>query len=591
MLGSEPQRAPRPRRASRLGPMGWLLVAMLGGYVLVTVVFFVILSTQGAYLPILLVVFLTYDFLVYLLYFWIAVYLVVELQLWRRTGNRGHLLQFLGALLVLAPISWGLVTSLSSFVSRILSPAYLVLSTVEFACLVVGLAMALYGYSHRGYHARDVDLYRNVVVRAGEKIGLLTDGYSTRVFETHYEGFPGDSVRARADEYAVRFQRAGFLLSHHTDATGITIYPITYTGVGGFRLVTAFAHLYRLWRRPERLTWVRVHWDGDVRVHISPEDYARIKRPVAHHVLCAGVADAVVGSLLAYAGGQESAAVQAFLGPEPVRGPADLRLPKAQGDRAAWGAIGLAVALLVAGTGAALAVDFVRPPGPTLSIQDVRWTPAHPVGGQPITVLANLSGPTNPFAYSPVFSLLIWAYYNDSVFGAQFFNNIQGNLYGARLGAFPNGTEVTFMIQGYTTTPDSGPVYAASPAFVLDVGTVRRGGPSGLTIGGPNLQVNAYGGGLFSAWINSTAPVETAQILFSGYFTYTDAQGPESGSIQVLGWNLTGSQSSYTFSAPGGVFGPLTAEHVHAVVWYKFVARDTSWNTATTPMLTFEVNR
>lgn len=591
MLESELQALPHPRQRSRLGPMGWLLVAMIGGYALVTAAFYAAIVTQGGSFPILIAFILAYDFVVYLIYFWIAVYLVVELQLWRRMRNEGHLLQWLGALLVLAPISWGLVTSLSPDMFVMFTTAGLVLLALELVAFAAGLAMALYGYTHRRFHANDVDLYRNVVVRAGEKIGLLTDGYSTRVYETHYEGFPTEVVRARAEEYAARFQQAGFLLSHRTDATGITIYPITYTGVGGFRLVTAFAHLYRLWRKPDRLTWVRVDWTGDVRVHISPEDYARIKRPVAHHVLCAGVADAVVGSLLVYVSGQETAAVEGLLGPDLARGPEDLRLPAPRGARTAWMAIGLAVALLVAGTGAALSLGIFGAPLPSVSIQDVRWRPTNPVGGEPIYVYANVTVPSPGFMYDFQLSLLIWTYYNDSSFGARYFNNIEGNLYGAWLGTYPNGTEAAFIIQASSMQAGSGTTFTASSPHVVDVGTVHRGGPSGLSIGGPSFTTTTFGDGLFGAWINSTAPIETAQVLFSGYYTYSGSQGSGSGGVQVLAWNLSASGSHYTYAAPAGVFGPFTSDHFHLVLWYAFVARDTTWNTATTMFFTYEVNR
>ena len=591
MLVSESQRRARPRRRSRLGPVGWLLVLMFGGYLALALAFEWLVYGGTGTLPLLFAAFLAYDLVVYLVYFWIAVYLVIELQLWWHTRNQGHLLQLLGALLVLAPISWGLITTASRGFYSFFSPTGIALYLLEFASLVAGVAMALYGYTHRGYHANDVDLYRNVVVRAGEKIGLLTDGYSTRVYETHYDGFPEESVRTLADEYATRFQQAGFLLSHRMDPAGVTLYPITYTGVGGFRLITAFTHLYRLWRKPDRLTWVRVEWTGDVRVHISPEDYARIKRPVAHHVLCAGVADAVVGSLLAYVHGQEAAAVQSLLGPEPATRPADLRLPRLQGNRAGWVAVGMAVALLVAGTGAALSVDILGPPQPSFSIRDVRWTPANPVGGQAIYVYANLTGPSDPLAFGAQFSLLIWAYYNDSTFGARYFNNIQGNLYGAWLGTYPNGTEVTFMIQGSAMGSGSGTAFAASSPYVVDVGTVRHGGASGLSIGGPSVSVSADGSGTFGAWINSSAPIETAQVLFSGYYTYSGTQGSGGGGVQVLALNLTASGSHYTYSPPAGVLGPSTADHLHLVLWYGFVARDTTWNTAHSVFLTYEVNR
>ena len=588
MLGSRWPDAPRPRRRSKLGPVGWFLLLMLGGYALVTALFYWLMTAQGEMFPLLFVVFIAYDFVIYLVYFWIGVYFVVELQLWRHTRNEGHLLQFLGALLVLAPISWGLITSGTSNLYGMFSPAGLALILLEFVSLAVGTGMALYGYYHPPFRANDVDLYRNVVVRSGERIGLLTDGYSTRVYETRYEGFPGDAVRARADEYATRFQRAGFLLFHRTDATGVTLYPITYTGVGGFRLITAFVHLYRLWRKPDRLTWVRLDWTGDVQVHISPEDYERIKRPVAYHALCAGVADAVVGSLLAYVDGREAAAVQGLLVAEPARRRTDLRLPPTKPGREAWMAIGVAIVILVAGVGLAVGVDFVSVTQPRFSIEGVYWQPAHPVGGQNINLFANLTG-LEPFS-GPLqnFGVTIWAYYNDSLFGARYLAQISGDLYGTRLGAFPNGTEVTFLLLA-SQSSGSGTVFAASPAYVLRVGTVRTGG-SQLTVEAPTARLGSLGDAVFGAWINSTLPLDTMEVLYSGYYTYSGDQGSGSGGIGIAGVNLTGPGPHYTVGVPLFPYGYLSGQHAHIVIWYKIVARDTHWNTASSPLLTYEVD-
>ena len=141
--GGARARRPRPRRRSKLGPVGWFLLLMLGGYALVTALFYWLMTAQGEMFPLLFVVFIAYDFVIYLVYFWIGVYLVVELQLWRHTRNEGHLLQFLGALLVLAPISWGLSPSAPSNRYGIFGPAGLALSLLDFVSFSVGAGMSL----------------------------------------------------------------------------------------------------------------------------------------------------------------------------------------------------------------------------------------------------------------------------------------------------------------------------------------------------------------------------------------------------------------------------------------------------------------
>ncbi len=577
-----------PRRRSHLGPVGWLLVAMIVGYLFVTAAFYWLFSAGSPSFMLVFAVYLVYAFALYFLYFWIAIYFVVELALWRHTRNRGHLLQCLGGLLILAPISWDIAATSAMNVEMMFSPVGIALVLLGIVSLGVGIAFAMFGYTHRAYHANDVDLYRNVVVRAGERIGLLTDGYSTRVFETRYEGFPSELVRARADEYAARFQRAGFLLFHEMDGTGLTLYPVAYTGVSGLRIATAFAHLYRLWRHPDRLTWVRVEWSGAVKVHISPQDYARIRRPVAHHVLCAGVADAVVGSLMAFANGDETAAVQGLLGPEAVRGREELRLapPKAGAVEAV--VVGIALVLLVAGSGAALYVNFakVTPPGP--SITDVHWDPVRPAAGQNITLYANLT--QTGFYAGPLesFNAVVWAYYNDSLYGAKPMAQIQGNEYGARLGMFPEGTELTVQLYAVQMAGAANG-YSASPGYVIDVGTVHRDVATGPSIENPTFRWDASGQGMFGVWINSTAPIDTALVLFAGSYTYTSGQGSGSGGLGPTGMNLTHSGSYYTLTVPAYAVGPPYASSGHTVLWYKFVVRDANWNVASTEFLTAEV--
>src|SRR2546427_11939535 len=172
--------------------------------------------------------------------------------------------------------------------------------------------------------------------------------------------------------------RAGLMLSWSLDDEGVTFYPMTYTGVGGFHLWTAFKHLYWLSRKPERLTWVRIAWDGSAKVHISPYDYERISRPVAYHLLCAGVGDALVSSLVAFAGGDASGAIVRLLGQRGEERSATTRLVRPETDRLAKFAAILTAALLVTGLGASIAAGVLSPEREGIRITNVYWTPPSP---------------------------------------------------------------------------------------------------------------------------------------------------------------------------------------------------------------------
>src|SRR5881397_2473617 len=212
---------------------------------------------------------------------WIGIYGVIEYTLWRTTRNPGHRLQYLGVALLLLPLSYTYIMLFLGGFSATLSVFGLIALAVGGISWIAGLGFSLYGYYHRGYRAGDIDLYRNVVVREGERIEELTDGYSTRIFSTRYDELVKPPMRAAAKAYALAMGRAGLILSSVEDDEGVTFYPMTYTGVGGFHLWTALKHLYWLSRKPDRLTWIRVAWEGSVKVHISPYDYERISRPVA----------------------------------------------------------------------------------------------------------------------------------------------------------------------------------------------------------------------------------------------------------------------------------------------------------------------
>ncbi len=559
-------------------PVLWLfIVELVFGLVLVPLVFFV--SPLTLSLPFLLTF-----VAVYALYFWIAFYGLVEFELWRRMRNLGHMYQFLGSVLIVVPVLWNYLPSLLGLQTLSYGPVIVIVQAATSASGGTGLVMALYGYYHEPFHARDVDLYRNVVVRAGERLDVLTDGYSTRIFETRYEGLPSEALRAGAEAYARRFEQGGFFLAHHADDEAITLYPVAYAGLGTFRWGAALRHLYRLARQPGRLTWIRVEWSETVRVHISPDDYRRIRRPVAHHLLCTAVADAVVGSLLAFTRGDEPGAVATLLGPDRIRSPRQLRLPGRVEARDARILVAFAAILLVTGVaGTAFSVIGVQNP---YSISNVRWSPDRPVPGQTFQVYATLTSLEAP-TLGDVFELIWWSYFGTASAawppssGVVSLQPYQGNEYAATLGPFANDTEVAFVaaieVQGTLTTK-----LIQSPAYAVDIGTVIHGGPSGLSLSSPQLVRTSIDSGVtLGVWINSTAPLVVAQVLVAGTFAYSFLNGGGSYGLGSLVYNLTPSGGYYSMDFPPGTLIPVGYTHLTGTLDYMFVAQDATGNAVT----------
>ncbi len=531
---------------------------------------------------------------IYLLYFWIAFYAFVEFQLWRRMRNLGHLYQFLGGLLIVTPILWGYLPLLLGLPTVSFGLLSAILQALTSAAATTGLVMALYGYYHVPFHARDVDLYRNVVVRAGERLDLLTDGYSTRIFETRYEGFPSESLRAIAGGYARRFQEGGFYLAHRLDDRGITLYPVAYTGVGAFRWGTALRHLYHLARQPDRLTWIRVEWSGTVRVHISPEDYARIRRPVAHHLLCNAVADAAVGSFLAYVRGDEAGAVAALLGVDHIRGPHQLRMPGREERRDARILVVFATVLLVGGiAGTGFSVYAAEYP---YAVTDLHWSPTQPLAGQTFQVYATLLS-LQSIGPADYFELMWWAYFGPTSMawpptsGEVNFQPYQGDVYTASLGPFANGTEVTFIAavthQGMSTAR-----LFQSPPGVVDIGPVVRGGTSGLTLADPGLvHPSSDSGTTLGVWMNSSAPITVAEVFATGLLAWTFANGAGTSWFTPSIFNLTASGGYYSAYFDPNTLMPAGYTHLSGTLDFEFVAQDTTGNTATTSLIVIQFDQ
>lgn len=531
-------------------------------------------------------------FLSWLIVFWILLYLAVEFQLWRKTRNVGHRLQFVGALLVVTAPLYMWIPLLLGGLAAAFSIAGTISLMLFYVSLFMGIVFALYGYYYLGFRAGDIDLYRNVVVREGEKITELTDGYSDRVFTVRYDDLSGANVKSVAKTYATTLGKAGLLLGHELDEKGITLYPVTYTGLGQLRVWTVLVHLYWFAKKPERLTWVRVEWDGRALVHLSPYDYARISRPVAYHSLCVAVADAIVMSLLAFSKSDISASITVLLGESYRPAKRVVRIPSPAAERMGLAVTVLAMLIIIAGMSSALASAVLSPMRQSPAITDIRWVPQNPSSGENVDVYATLSG-GNEF-FSPVYSfeVIVFAYFNETRVCGVDMRHIEGDSYGARLGSFPEGTELAFFFHadvqrfGIFGSEDFN---LFSEPRVLTIGQVQKNGSSDLSVGDVTHEIGPLGSTTFSVEIDSLAQIETAKLLVTRFHTYSSETGSGSG-FRAESHNLTKLDDFYQTEV-FRLMEPVQGDNFHIIVFYKVVVRDTTWNTGSSELLRLEVIR
>src|SRR3989442_1044017 len=108
-----------------------------------------------------------------------------------------------------------------------------------FVAFVCGCVLALAGYYYPGFRAGEIDLYRNVVVREGERIERLTNAFSDRPFAVHYDGLPPKDAASAVQDWARTMAKAGLLLGHRTTPEGTVVYLVPWTGLAALRSGTA----------------------------------------------------------------------------------------------------------------------------------------------------------------------------------------------------------------------------------------------------------------------------------------------------------------------------------------------------------------
>lgn len=521
----------------------------------------------------------------WVIYFWLILYMVVEFVFWKTTRNVGHRLQFLGVLiLVLLPL-YVLIPLLVGRWSALFSPYAAIIGFVNLASFAGGIALALFGYYCRGYRAADMDLYRNVVVREGERIEEVTDGHSTRVFTVRYDDIPKAEISVAARDWATTLSKAGFLLKYDTDETGIRVFPVTYAGIGSFRIWTALTHVYWIVKKPMKLTWVLIDWDGRVDVHISSYDYGRICRPVAYHSLCTAVADAMVTSLLAFSRGDTEGSIRLLLGSNSsaIQSP---KLANTKEGGMAKAATIVGIVLILAGVSSSLVtIAFSQEWGP-LVISNVRWFPDSPEPGDSVRVVATLAGIDESNAHVESFELMLFSYFNDTGTGLISMERIIDNDYEAYLGSFLNGTELTFSLWASVRRFGALSSYEStvfSEPYVLRIGKVLREGGSGLTIGDVYHEMDSEGNIEFSIQISSSATVKTAQLFFVYRYAYSN-NDDSGGGAGISRTNLTMREDRFIAEIPH-LWWSIEGEDVSAAIHYKVVAQDTTWNTDTTELM------
>ncbi len=226
--------------------------------------------------------------------------------------------------------------------------------------------------------------------------------------------------------------------------------------------------------------------------------------------------------------------------------------------------IAVVSALLVVAAGvASRAPDSYSGP---LRIASVSYAPVAPEPGQSFVVRTQIAG---PLVAPTEVNLQYAAYFATVTAGGGAMRFVGDRTYELSVPGFPDGTEVWFVVA--VSTPNDGPI--VSDSFTIDVGTVARGGESGLRVSELSHRPTSPAAMetiTVTATVTSRAPVHEVNIAYMAFCPARPPVGIDPEMVPIA-------PTEYTFDITDA--GECTGVP-GTVLLYRVLAVDSTGNTA-----------
>ncbi|PKP57987.1 MAG: hypothetical protein CVT89_03565 [Candidatus Altiarchaeales archaeon HGW-Altiarchaeales-2] len=148
-----------------------------------------------------------------------------------------------------------------------------------------------------------------MIIKEGEQIDILTDGYSQRPFSKESEAIKNvENFKNNVENFAKILGKEGIIMDWNTKENSITLFPSIF--IEDF--FASVSHMIQLIFRKKKLSMVKISSEGQITVFISDDDYKRITRPVAYHLLCRGLAEKFEQSFVEFAKGSKDDKINAI---------------------------------------------------------------------------------------------------------------------------------------------------------------------------------------------------------------------------------------------------------------------------------------
>lgn len=188
------------------------------------------------------------------------------------------------------------------------------ISIVLFMCMMLlGGIFLIPMRMKKGYNVHPFGLYRNIVVKEGEKIDERLDGYSQRPYSRKIN-IPVNDFKDIAEKFAQELGKEFTIFDYDIKENSAVYFPST--NVMDLAIYTYWMASIDFLFNKKRFTRVKIAGGGNITVFISKNDYERILEPVTYHTLCKNISEKFEQSFLEFAKGNKDNSIKILRGDE-----------------------------------------------------------------------------------------------------------------------------------------------------------------------------------------------------------------------------------------------------------------------------------
>lgn len=196
-------------------------------------------------------------------------------------------------------VSWNIFNMTGVMALMFISYSHLLWAFLGFSIIILFGGVLIFRVKYSGTLG---DYYNNIIVRYGQKINSIDDGYTERPYSMKiFKPDEAGNIFYHLENYGKKMMDHLIISGYERYPENIIFYPpspdILY-GVSGLK------------KEFKQSTRITVYFDGLLSIHVSRNDYDRIGTEVTYHELCQILLKAFASSIKKFIKGDEKGAVE-----------------------------------------------------------------------------------------------------------------------------------------------------------------------------------------------------------------------------------------------------------------------------------------